>query len=90
MTLKKVTHRTRESACDETSILICMYMSRAGLVTKLTPLNGQNFGGVGGWGGGKGFEQLGSNHLFPNYQLSFMNLTTQKLLLNFISILDIL
>ena len=50
MTLKKVTHRTRESACDEASILICMYMSRAGLVTKLTPLNGQNFWGVGGKG----------------------------------------
>ena len=61
-------------------------MSRAGHITELAPLNAQNVKGFGG----KGFKQSGSNHLFYNYQLSFVNLTTQKLLLNFISVLDIL
>ena len=47
MILKKETHRMRESACDEASIHICIYMSRVGLGTELTPLNGKNV-----WGGG--------------------------------------
>ena len=64
-------------------------MLRDDLITKLTPFNAQNVlrGGVLE---GKGFEQPGSNPLFLNYQLSFVNLTIQKLLLNFISVLDIL
>ena len=48
MILKKETHRMHESACDEASIHICIYMSRVGLGTELTPLNAQNVGGFGG------------------------------------------
>ena len=65
-------------------------MLRDDLITKLTPFNAQNVLRGGGVLEGKGFEQPGSNPLFLNYQLSFVNLTIQKLLLNFISVLDIL